>query len=40
MNCPHATCGFRTVGIRRRIGRHHGTWRGVILVEHRGPTIT
>jgi phosphinothricin acetyltransferase len=36
----HAACGFRTVGTRERVGRHHGTWRDVILIERRSPTIT
>ncbi|SCL16341.1 phosphinothricin acetyltransferase [Micromonospora inyonensis] len=36
----HASCGFRTVGTRQRIGRHHGVWRHVTLIERRSPTIT
>nr|WP_173167222.1 GNAT family N-acetyltransferase [Phytohabitans suffuscus] len=36
----HAACGFRTVGTRQRIGRHHGTWRDVVLIERRSPTVT
>jgi phosphinothricin acetyltransferase len=36
----HAGCGFRTVGTRERISRHHGVWRDVVLVERRSPTIT
>ena len=35
----HARCGFRTVGIRERIGRHHGVWRDVVMVERRSPRI-
>ncbi|MEU4679942.1 N-acetyltransferase family protein [Micromonospora sp. NPDC023737] len=35
----HAACGFRTVGIRRRIGRHHGAWRDVTLIERRSSVI-
>ena len=31
----HAKAGFRTVGIRRRIGRHHDGWRDVVLIERR-----
>lgn len=31
----HQALGFRMVGTRERIGRHHGTWRDVILVERR-----
>ncbi|MFI1191932.1 GNAT family N-acetyltransferase [Micromonospora sp. NPDC020750] len=33
----HTACGFRTVGTRERIGRHHGTWRDVTLIERRSP---
>jgi L-amino acid N-acyltransferase YncA len=36
----HAACGFRTVGTRERVGRHHGTWRDVVLLERRSPAIT
>jgi phosphinothricin acetyltransferase len=36
----HARCGFRTVGTRERVGRHHGVWRDVILIERRSPAIT
>ncbi|BFU42002.1 N-acetyltransferase family protein [Krasilnikovia sp. MM14-A1004] len=35
----HTACGFRVVGTRERIGRHHGRWRDVILLERRSPTI-
>ncbi|MFD8703616.1 GNAT family N-acetyltransferase [Kitasatospora sp. NPDC059648] len=35
----HAHAGFRVVGTRERIGRHHGIWRDVTLVERRSPTI-
>ena len=31
----HHHAGFRTVGTRERIGRHHGQWRDVILLERR-----
>ena len=31
----HEQAGFRAVGIRRRIGRHHGRWRDVVLIERR-----
>lgn len=31
----HRTAGFREVGRRERIGRHHGAWRDVILIERR-----
>ena len=36
----HAACGFRTVGTRERVGRHHGIWRDVTLIERRSPTVT
>jgi L-amino acid N-acyltransferase YncA len=35
----HAACGFRVVGTRERIGRHHGVWRDVTLIERRSPTV-
>ncbi|SIQ46855.1 GNAT family N-acetyltransferase [Micromonospora avicenniae] len=35
----HAACGFRTVGTRRRIGRHHGVWRDVTLIERRSIVV-
>jgi L-amino acid N-acyltransferase YncA len=35
----HQAAGFRIIGTRQRIGRHHGTWRDVILIERRSPTI-
>jgi L-amino acid N-acyltransferase YncA/DNA-binding transcriptional ArsR family regulator len=31
----HARKGFRAVGVRERIGCHHGRWRDVVLVERR-----
>ncbi|MFJ2032251.1 GNAT family N-acetyltransferase [Streptosporangium sp. NPDC087985] len=36
----HARAGFRTVGTRMRIGRHHGVWRDVVLIERRSPVIS
>jgi L-amino acid N-acyltransferase YncA/DNA-binding transcriptional ArsR family regulator len=33
----HERAGFRVVGIRKRIGRHHGRWRDVVLMERRSP---
>jgi phosphinothricin acetyltransferase len=36
----HQSCGFREVGTRSRVGRHHGIWRDVTLIERRSPTIT
>jgi L-amino acid N-acyltransferase YncA len=35
----HRHCGFRVVGTRERIGRHHGTWRDVVLIERRSTVI-
>jgi L-amino acid N-acyltransferase YncA len=35
----HAQAGFRTVGTRERVGRHHGVWRDVVLVERRSPLV-
>ena len=35
----HRAAGFRIIGTRQRVGRHHGTWRDVILIERRSPTI-
>lgn len=31
----HKSCGFRQVGIRRRIGRLKGVWRDTMLLERR-----
>jgi phosphinothricin acetyltransferase len=35
----HHGAGFRIVGTRERIGRHHGRWRDVILLERRTPLL-
>ena len=35
----HHAAGFRVVGTRERIARHHGRWRDVILIERRSPAI-
>ena len=35
----HAAAGFRVVGVRERVGRHHGTWRDVVLLERRSPHV-
>jgi phosphinothricin acetyltransferase len=29
----HGRAGFRVVGLRHRLGRHHGRWRDVLLME-------
>jgi L-amino acid N-acyltransferase YncA len=31
----HASVGFRVVGRRERLGRHHGRWRDVLFLERR-----
>ncbi|WP_328851284.1 GNAT family N-acetyltransferase [Micromonospora globbae] len=36
----HQRAGFRIIGTRERVGRHHGRWRDVILLERRSPAIT
>jgi phosphinothricin acetyltransferase len=35
----HAAVGFRVVGLRDRIGQHHGRWRDLVLIERRSPVI-
>jgi L-amino acid N-acyltransferase YncA len=35
----HEAAGFRVVGVRERLGRHHGRWRDVVLLERRSPTV-
>ncbi|WP_253805017.1 GNAT family N-acetyltransferase [Kitasatospora paracochleata] len=35
----HQRAGFRVIGTRERIGRHHGVWRDVVLVERRSPLV-
>jgi L-amino acid N-acyltransferase YncA len=35
----HRKCGFRTVGIRRKLGRLKGVWRDVELLERRSPRV-
>ncbi|MEU4032999.1 GNAT family N-acetyltransferase [Streptomyces collinus] len=36
----HRKAGFRVIGTRERIGRHHGVWRDVVLIERRSPEIS
>ncbi|HSK59014.1 MAG TPA: metalloregulator ArsR/SmtB family transcription factor [Actinomycetospora sp.] len=31
----HHSAGYRTLGVRERLGRHHGVWRDVVLLERR-----
>jgi L-amino acid N-acyltransferase YncA len=35
----HRSAGFREIGVRERIARHHGRWRDVILIERRSPAV-
>jgi L-amino acid N-acyltransferase YncA len=35
----HRAAGFRAVGIRERIGQHHGRWRDVVLIERRSAVV-
>jgi L-amino acid N-acyltransferase YncA len=35
----HAAAGFREIGTREKVGRHHGVWRDVTLIERRSPTV-
>jgi L-amino acid N-acyltransferase YncA len=35
----HRACGFRVVGVRERLGKLHGSWRDVLLLERRSPII-
>jgi L-amino acid N-acyltransferase YncA len=36
----HESCGFQKVGVRRRIGRLHDTWRDVLLLERRSVVVS
>jgi len=35
----HRAAGFRVVGLRERLGCHHGRWRDVMLIERRSPAL-
>jgi L-amino acid N-acyltransferase YncA len=35
----HSACGFRTVGIRERLGQLRGVWRDVVLMERRSEVV-
>ncbi len=35
----HQALGFRVVGTRERLGRQHGRWRDVVLLERRSPVV-
>jgi L-amino acid N-acyltransferase YncA len=34
----HHSAGFRTLGVRVRIARHHGQWRDIVFIERRNNT--
>jgi phosphinothricin acetyltransferase len=36
----HERAGFRVIGTRERIGRHHGVWRDVVLIERRSSVVS
>ncbi|MEO3876193.1 N-acetyltransferase family protein [Nonomuraea sp. B12E4] len=36
----HGHAGFRVIGVRERIGRHHDVWRDVVLIERRSRVVT
>ncbi len=36
----HRARGFRIVGVRTAIGKHHGVWRDVVLLERRSAEVT
>ncbi|WP_436842819.1 N-acetyltransferase family protein [Streptomyces venezuelae] len=35
----HERAGFRVLGTRERIGKQHGRWRDVVLIERRSPIV-
>ena len=35
----HHQAGFRTVGVRERIGQLHGVWRDTVLLERRSQLV-
>ncbi|MEU6424918.1 N-acetyltransferase family protein [Microbispora sp. NPDC046973] len=35
----HEKAGFRVVGTRHHVGRHHGRWRDVVLLERRSTVV-
>lgn len=35
----HKRYGFRVVGVRERLGHHHGRWRDVVLMERRSSLV-
>lgn len=35
----HLAAGFRVVGTRERLGKHHDTWRDVLFMERRSAVV-
>jgi L-amino acid N-acyltransferase YncA len=35
----HEKVGFKTVGLREKLGQLHGVWRDVLLMERRSPIV-
>ncbi|MFB7936257.1 GNAT family N-acetyltransferase [Streptomyces sp. NPDC056049] len=35
----HERAGFRVIGRRERVGRHHGRWRDTVLLERRSQVV-
>lgn len=35
----HRSAGYRTLGVRERIARHHGIWRDTVSLERRSPIV-
>jgi L-amino acid N-acyltransferase YncA len=35
----HKSCGFREVGLRKRLGQRQGIWRDVLLLERRSSRV-
>lgn len=35
----HKACGFRIVGSREKVARHHGVWRDTVLMERRSQIV-
>ncbi|GGI76242.1 phosphinothricin N-acetyltransferase [Shewanella hanedai] len=35
----HQKCGFKILGVRERLGKIHGVWRDVVLMERRSDKV-
>lgn len=35
----HETCGFRTIGVRERLGALRGVWKNIVLMERRSSLV-